>query len=434
MTRTILTSPEFLSPDVYAAKVKTPFEFVVSALRAAGTEVGDARPIVRELRELGMPLYMCQPPTGYADTADAWVNTGALVTRLNYALKLAGPDKQTGAAARRARISETLEAGAMRLVDASFSGTARSPSSASASRRRSSRGRRSRPAPPAGRSSSSRSSSAAPSMASASSSPSASPTTSARGRRSRSRVPAAAADAAIDLDGFFGLHPRLQPLKPLWDARQLAVVHACGSPDSTRSHFDAQDYMESGTPGVKSTRDGWLNRCLQAKRAPPGEPATPFRAVALSSQLPRMLQGAAPALAMSQIERFGLRGGQAGADGRRIVRGGVRGRAPIGSCTAPAAMRSARSKMLKAADPSKYQPANGADYPRGPFGQALRQIAQLAKANVGLEIAFAESAAGTRTRTRAPRRVSSPRASTTSRARSPRSPPTSAIGWKTRSC
>ena len=94
VTRTILTSREFLSPDAYYAKVKTPFEFVVSALRATGTEIGDAGPIVRELREMGMPLYMCQPPTGYADTADAWVNTGALVTRLNYALKLAGPDTQ----------------------------------------------------------------------------------------------------------------------------------------------------------------------------------------------------------------------------------------------------------------------------------------------------------------------------------------------------
>jgi len=94
VTRTILTSPEFLAPDAYTAKVKTPFEFVVSAQRATGTDVIDARAIVRELREMGMPLYMCQPPTGYADTADAWVNTGALVTRLNYALKLAGPDTQ----------------------------------------------------------------------------------------------------------------------------------------------------------------------------------------------------------------------------------------------------------------------------------------------------------------------------------------------------
>jgi len=93
MTRTILTSPEFLSPAAYYAKVKTPFELVVSALRATATEVGDARPIVRDVQQLGMPLYMCQPPTGYKDTADAWVNTGALVGRLNYALKLSGNDK-----------------------------------------------------------------------------------------------------------------------------------------------------------------------------------------------------------------------------------------------------------------------------------------------------------------------------------------------------
>jgi uncharacterized protein (DUF1800 family) len=94
VTRTILTSPEFLSPENYAAKIKTPFEFVVSALRASGTELRDARRVVRELRDMGMPLYMCQPPTGYADTSDAWMNTGALVARLNYALQLAGPDKQ----------------------------------------------------------------------------------------------------------------------------------------------------------------------------------------------------------------------------------------------------------------------------------------------------------------------------------------------------
>ena len=86
---TILTSPEFLSPDAYRAKVKTPFEFVVSALRATGADVNDARPLVRALQQLGMPLYQCQPPTGYKDTADAWVNTGALVNRMNFALALA---------------------------------------------------------------------------------------------------------------------------------------------------------------------------------------------------------------------------------------------------------------------------------------------------------------------------------------------------------
>jgi uncharacterized protein (DUF1800 family) len=87
--RTILTSPEFLSPDAYRAKVKTPFEFLASALRATSADVQDARPLVRELQQLGMPLYQCQPPTGYKDTGDAWVNTGALVSRMNLALRLA---------------------------------------------------------------------------------------------------------------------------------------------------------------------------------------------------------------------------------------------------------------------------------------------------------------------------------------------------------
>ena len=74
-------------------------------------------------------------------------------------------------------------------------------------------------------------------------------------------------NGAVDLDGFFGLHPALSPLKPLYDARHLAIVEAVGSPDPTRSHFDAQDYMESGTPGLKATVDGWLNRALPAETA-----------------------------------------------------------------------------------------------------------------------------------------------------------------------
>src|SRR2546425_3466360 len=198
--------------------------------------------------------------------------------------------------------------------------------------------------------------------------------------------PGTAENAALDLDGFFGFNPRLQPLKPLWDRRDLAIVHACGSPDATRSHFDAQDYMESGTPGVKSTEDGWLNRYLQARRV---EAATPFRAVALTSQLPRMLAGVAPALAVNQIGQFGIRAGQASdmvgasfeaeyaAAADRVLNG--TGREAFDAI-----------KMLKVADPTKYQPERNADYPRSPFGQALRQIAQLTKANVGLEVAFAD--------------------------------------------
>src|SRR5882672_2060728 len=178
--------------------------------------------------------------------------------------------------------------------------------------------------------------------------------------------PGSGETAAIDLDGFFGFNPRLPPLKRLWDARQLAIIHACGSPDATRSHFDAQDYMETATPGVKSTSDGWLNRYLQARPPSPGvepgspgfgaaSPVTPFRAVSLTPQLPRMLQGTAPALAMNQISQFGIRGGQnsatigasfeaqyaAAAD--RVLNG--TGREAFDAI-----------KILKVTDPASYQP------------------------------------------------------------------------------
>jgi uncharacterized protein (DUF1800 family) len=93
VTRTILLSPEFLSTDAFNAKAKTPFEFLVSSLRASGTSVTDARPFVRTMQELGMPLYQCQPPTGYKDTADAWINTGALVARMNVAVRLSTGDE-----------------------------------------------------------------------------------------------------------------------------------------------------------------------------------------------------------------------------------------------------------------------------------------------------------------------------------------------------
>ena len=203
------------------------------------------------------------------------------------------------------------------------------------------------------------------------------------------RRPGTGETAAIDLDGFFGLHPRLAALKPLWDARQLAIVHACGSPHSTRSHFDAQDYLESATPGVKGTPDGWLNRYLQARRYSADDRATPLRAVALTTQLPRMLQGIAPALAMTELGRFAVGAGQAdlttGASFEAAYAAAADPMLHDGGREAFSAIR-----MLKTADPSKYQPANGADYPRSPLGHALRQIAQLTKADVGLEIAFAE--------------------------------------------
>ena len=198
--------------------------------------------------------------------------------------------------------------------------------------------------------------------------------------------PGGSSDAAVDLDGFFGLHPRLAPLKPFFDARQMAIVHACGSPDGTRSHFDAQDYMETATPGVKSTQDGWLNRYLHAREH---QAATPFRAVALAPQLPRALQGLEPALAIGQIAQFGIRGG-----GGDMVQSSFESEyAAAADSVLHSTGREAFDaiKMLQSANLGQYTPANGAEYPRSPFGEALKQIAQLIKADVGLEVAFAES-------------------------------------------
>ena len=197
-----------------------------------------------------------------------------------------------------------------------------------------------------------------------------------------------AADGAIDLDGFFGLHPAMAPLKPLWDRGLLAPVHAVGSPSSTRSHFDAQDYMESGTPDVKGTPDGWLNRLLAAKGtcAECEVPASPFRAVAFAQQTPRIMEGPAPTIAMSSLDDFTIRA--TGSDVQRLEALYRTGSADLihgaGAETFDAV------KMLKAANPQRYEAEHGAQYPRSPFGQSLRQIAQLVKADVGLEIAFAD--------------------------------------------
>jgi uncharacterized protein (DUF1501 family) len=200
-------------------------------------------------------------------------------------------------------------------------------------------------------------------------------------RRSIAIARPGAAGGAIDLNGFFGLHPRMAALKPLWDNRSLAIVHACGSPDTTRSHFDAQDYMESATPGVKSTRDGWLNRYLQLAR----NVHDPLNAVAMTRQMPRSLQGTAPALAMGSVTEFGVRGGMAAQFESAYSQSADRVLSPTAN-DAFQAMRTLATKGRGA-----YRPANGAHYPRTPYGQALQEIARLAKADVGLEIAFAES-------------------------------------------
>lgn len=196
----------------------------------------------------------------------------------------------------------------------------------------------------------------------------------------------------LDLDGFFGLHPSLSPFLPLWQQGHLAIVHAAGSPDPTRSHFDAQDFMESGTPGIKATEDGWLNRTIHSLPLPDAQDQaqSEFRAVAMGPSLPRILTGPEPALAINNINDFGVGGRNPNA-------------APIANTFEAMYAQSVDSvlhgtgqetfdavKMLKSADPQKYKPAPGADYPRGRFGDGLSQLAQLIKANLGVQIAFAD--------------------------------------------
>jgi uncharacterized protein (DUF1501 family) len=187
-------------------------------------------------------------------------------------------------------------------------------------------------------------------------------------------------DAAIDLDGFFGLHPNLRPLKPLWDRKMLAIVEAAGSPDPTRSHFDAQDYMESGMPGYKNAPGGWLNRALITEVAP-----SPLRAVSLTPDLPITLRGKNEAAAISNIANFQVREQRASnlfeslydtTPDRMLASAGREAFEAI--------------KMMSSIQKTPYMPANGAVYPNGRLGHSLQQIARLIKSNVGLEVAFTD--------------------------------------------
>jgi uncharacterized protein (DUF1501 family) len=194
--------------------------------------------------------------------------------------------------------------------------------------------------------------------------------------------------SVIDLDGFFGLHPSLAPFQPLWQQRHLAIVHAVGSPDPTRSHFDAQDFMETGTPGVKATEDGWLNRSLV--QLPSTIQSPTFRAVAIGSSLPRILSGSRPAVAMNNLNDFAV-GGQNPKSSRAASAFEAmydHSSDPMLHSTGEETFEAVR--MLKAAVPAKYDPARGANYPKGRFGDSLRQLAQLLKANLGVQVAFAD--------------------------------------------
>jgi uncharacterized protein (DUF1501 family) len=192
-------------------------------------------------------------------------------------------------------------------------------------------------------------------------------------------------DAAIDLDGFFGFHPSLQPLVQLFHSGQLAVVQAVGSPDPTRSHFDAQDFMESGTPGKSSTTDGWLNRSLGTM---PEDKPSSFRAVAFGPYLPLTLRGNVPAIAIPDLKQFRLFGNPQVTESSfeamyaDTVDKALHG---VGAETFEAV------DSLKKLDPDNYQPENGAQYPKSRFGKSLQEIAELIKADMGMEVAFLDS-------------------------------------------
>jgi uncharacterized protein (DUF1501 family) len=194
------------------------------------------------------------------------------------------------------------------------------------------------------------------------------------------------ADSAVDLDGFFGLHPGLLALTPLFQKNQLAIVHAAGSPDPTRSHFDAQDYMESGTPGVKATEDGWLDRAIGTV---PEENASPFRAVAMGANLPRMLQGSTGAIAIPDLRQFKVQSQSAAM--ANVAEGGFEA---MYSQSVDHALHGTGAEtfeaidMLRKIDTAKYPAENGADYPRSAVGQRLQQIGVMIKANIGAEVLF----------------------------------------------
>ena len=210
--------------------------------------------------------------------------------------------------------------------------------------------------------------------------------------------------SALDLDGFFGLHPALAPFLPIFKDGHLAAIQACGSPDGTRSHFDAQDFMEAGEPGDKRIADGWLSRAVLAcpeDRAKLDKLAnSPFRAVAMGCDngLPRSLQGDAAALAIPDLTSFGiglknLKGRSGFATGQSGVVDGFESiyDDAVGDVLHGTGKESFEAiAALKKINPGSYVPANGAAYPNGRFGQSMKQVAQLVKADVGVEVAFAE--------------------------------------------
>ncbi len=185
---------------------------------------------------------------------------------------------------------------------------------------------------------------------------------------------------AIDLDGRFGLHPKLADLLPMWKAGRFAIIHAAGSPDGTRSHFDAQDYMESGTPGAKTTEDGWLNRALRAR----GEAEGAVNAVAIAPRLPLTLRGAYPALALQSADQ--LKQGADMADSFEALYDDAVDAMLTGAVRDLGEARKTLASLAK----EERDAAQDLSYPKGRAGRDLHELARIIKADVGLKVGFAE--------------------------------------------
>ena len=196
----------------------------------------------------------------------------------------------------------------------------------------------------------------------------------------------------LALEPGLGLHPSLSAILPLYEQKSLAFVHAVGQPDPTRSHFDAQDFLELGTPGMKSTRDGWLSRALQLAKAD-GE-RTPLEAVAIGNHLPRSLQGGAKAFAFNNLGAVRLRplaGGPGGVKGRSLARDTFEALYQGSSDAAlaePGKEAFEALSLLEAKLGKDFKLADG-DYPKGAAGNSLKQLAALIKADVGLRVGCA---------------------------------------------
>lgn len=193
----------------------------------------------------------------------------------------------------------------------------------------------------------------------------------------------------IDLDGRFGLHPAMNAFAPFYKEKRLAIVHGIGSPNNTRSHFDAQDYMESGTPFSKGTSSGWLNRAVGLL----GHDATPFRAVSLTSSMPRSFYGDNPSVAISSLQDFAIqmKGNPLGANMAAKSFEELYDQTTSGLLKETGKESFDAVKMLQKTDVRNYKPENNALYPTSGIGNSMKQIAQLIKMDVGLEVAFAES-------------------------------------------